>query len=77
LPDPKLFLWDIESDNLQYFNLASGKLDIHDVEDTELPPADQEQLAASSTVEQSVVLQTPRYCLCRTIVSIVQALTVV
>lgn len=77
MPDPKLFLWDTESDNLQYFNLASGKLDIHDVEDTEHPPVDQEQLATNSTVEGSVVMHNPRYCLCRTIVSIVQAVTVV
>jgi hypothetical protein len=61
LPDPKLFLWDIESDHLQYFNLTSGKLDIHDDEDTEHPSADQQQLAANSAVEQSLVMQTPRY----------------
>lgn len=63
LPDPKLFLWDVESDHLHYFNLTSGKLDIHDDdddEDTESPAIDQEQLAANSAVEQSLVMQTPR-----------------
>nr|CAD7263176.1 unnamed protein product [Timema shepardi] len=27
LPDTKLFLWDIESDSLQYFNFSTGRMD--------------------------------------------------
>jgi hypothetical protein len=51
LPNPKLFLWDIESDNLQYFNLETGKLDIHDIENAEAS-GDKEQLTPSSAPEQ-------------------------
>ena len=25
LPDPKLYIWDVETDSLSYFNFASGK----------------------------------------------------
>ncbi|XP_021936986.1 intraflagellar transport protein 140 homolog isoform X3 [Zootermopsis nevadensis] len=52
LPDPKLFIWDVESDSLRYFNLATGKLDIHDDGDTENYLVDQEQLTPSSALEQ-------------------------
>jgi hypothetical protein len=52
LPDPKLFVWDIESDNLQYFNLATGKLDVYDHEDAGASPVDQEQLTVNSTLEK-------------------------
>lgn len=58
LPDPKLFIWDVESDSLRYFNLATGKLDIHDDGDTENYLVDQEQLTPSSALEQYVVMQT-------------------
>ena len=27
VPDPKLYVWDIENDNIIYFNFASGKND--------------------------------------------------
>ncbi|XP_069684990.1 intraflagellar transport protein 140 homolog [Periplaneta americana] len=57
LPDPKLFLWDIESDNLQYFNFATGKLDINDDEELESSPLDsddQDNLTLSSTTIEQV-----------------------
>ena len=52
LPDPKLFVWDIESDILQYFNLATGKLNVLDHEDAEAFPVDQEQLTVNSVLEK-------------------------
>jgi hypothetical protein len=45
-------VWDIESDSLRYFNLETGKLDIHDNGDTEACLVDQEQLTASPALEQ-------------------------
>ena len=27
IPDPKLYIWDMENDSLLYFNFASGKTD--------------------------------------------------
>jgi len=45
-------VWDIESDNLQYFNLATGKLNVPDHEDAEVSPGDQEQLTVNSALEK-------------------------
>ena len=45
-------MWDIESDNLQYFNLATGKLNVHDHEETEDSPVDEEQLTVNSALEK-------------------------
>jgi hypothetical protein len=45
-------VWDIESDNLQYFNLATGKLNVHDHEGAEDSPVDQEQLTINATLEK-------------------------
>ncbi|XP_076028823.1 intraflagellar transport protein rempA [Oratosquilla oratoria] len=51
LPDPKLFIWDIENDNLTYFNFASGKAEDDDV-DGLAPPN-----SADSSGSKEITLQ--------------------
>lgn len=37
LPDPKLYIWDIENDNITYFNFASGRSEDDDNDGTAPP----------------------------------------
>lgn len=37
LPDPKLYVWDIESESFTYFNFASGRSEDDDVDGTAPP----------------------------------------
>ncbi|KAJ9573631.1 hypothetical protein L9F63_008972, partial [Diploptera punctata] len=63
LPDPRLFVWDVESDNLQYFNLASGKHDVND--DQLIPNSSAAQVSARFPLSHHWDEEEPRLLICK------------
>ncbi|CAL4114854.1 unnamed protein product, partial [Meganyctiphanes norvegica] len=60
LPDPKLYIWDIENDNITYFNFASGQSEDDDVDGMAPPNSAESHSSKEATVQDRAKRETAR-----------------